>query len=216
MKVYTINGSPRKKWNTAMLLESFANGVKSVDPNAEIKTINVYDYQFTGCRSCFGCKLKKSPAGECVVRDDIHDLLMDVRSSDGIAFGSPVYFFDLSGQLRCFLERLLYPGSTEKPIHSAFIYTMNATEELMEQHFRHNLDCSAAFLTSNFKSEPEQIFSFDTYQRDAEQEHLYRPSRQNMDAKKVRRESHFPIDLQNAYDAGVRLAKKIQTVEKVG
>jgi multimeric flavodoxin WrbA len=209
MKIYAINGSPRKKWNTAMMLERFAEGVKSVDPTAEVKTINVYDYNFTGCRSCFGCKLKATPQGQCVIKDDIHDILADVRQSDGVVFGSPVYFLDLSGQLRCFLERLLYPGATEKPIPSAFIYTMNATEEMMEQIFRRNLDSSAGFVEGNFRSKPEQIFSFDTYQRPLENEHLYRPSRHSNEDKKLRRETEFPKDLESAYEAGVRMAKKI-------
>jgi multimeric flavodoxin WrbA len=211
--VYAVNGSPRKNWNTALLMERFNEGVKSVDPHAEVREINVYDYNFTGCKSCFGCKLKTNPKGQCVIRDEVHDILADIRKSDGIVLGSPVYFFDISGQLRCFIERLLYPGASEKPIHSTFIYTMNATEELMEQHFRYILDSSAAFFEGNFQSKPEQIFSFDTYQRVAEKEYLYRPSRSNMEEKKTRRETEFPKDLERAYEAGIRLAKKIQASE---
>lgn len=48
-KVYAINGSPRKKWNTAILLEHALKG-------AETELIHLYDLDFKGCRSCFACK----------------------------------------------------------------------------------------------------------------------------------------------------------------
>lgn len=212
MKIYAINGSPRKKWNCALLLESFINGVKSVEPDAEVKMINVYDYNFTGCRSCFGCKLKTNPVGVCAIKDDIYELLQDVRTSDGIVFGAPVYFGDVSGQLRCFVERLLYPGNFPKVLPSAFLYAMNATEEMMEGMFRHNLNTFASFVGHNFKSQPDQVFSHDTYQRDAEREHLYRPSHSDMNAKKLRRETQFPHDLEAAFQAGVKMVNKINEV----
>ena len=53
MKIMLINGSPRKNCNTAQLLKAFEEGVRSAAPDAEIKTIYLYDYLYTGCKSCF-------------------------------------------------------------------------------------------------------------------------------------------------------------------
>lgn len=55
MKVYAINGSPRKNKNTATLLKKALEGVKASSPNEEIETeiINLYDLNYTGCKSCF-------------------------------------------------------------------------------------------------------------------------------------------------------------------
>lgn len=55
-KIYIINGSPRKQWNTAQMCESFAKGAK--DNGADVEIAHLYDIDFKGCRSCFSCKLK--------------------------------------------------------------------------------------------------------------------------------------------------------------
>lgn len=208
MKIYAINGSPRKKWNSAQLLEKFVEGVRSVEPEAEVEFIHVYDYNYTGCRSCFGCKRLNAKPLECVIRDDIHDILIDIRNSDGFIIASPIYFFDLSAQVKAFLERLMYPGVSEKPLPIALIYTMNATETQMEELMRHQINTTKKFLTNNFKIEPEEVFAFDTLQRDHNE--LYKKGHTDMEAKANRRKIQFPIDCQNAFDAGVRMANKIK------
>ena len=56
MKVIAINGSPRKNFNTAELIKSVGKG--AANQGAEVETINLYDIdKYTGCISCFGCKL---------------------------------------------------------------------------------------------------------------------------------------------------------------
>lgn len=112
MKVYAINGSPRKNKNTATLLQKALDGVKEAAKDKEIETeiINLYDYNYTGCKSCFACKrLEGKSYGKCAVKDDIQEVLEKVSQADGIIFGSPVYFLDITGQLRSFIERLLFP-----------------------------------------------------------------------------------------------------------
>ena len=51
MKVIAINGSPRKKWNTATLLEKALEGAET--EGAETEIIHLYDLNFKGCKSCF-------------------------------------------------------------------------------------------------------------------------------------------------------------------
>jgi multimeric flavodoxin WrbA len=59
MKVIALNGSPRKKWNTATLLKHAVDGAAS--NGAETELIHLYDYNYKGCISCFACKVKRSP-----------------------------------------------------------------------------------------------------------------------------------------------------------
>lgn len=74
MKVYAINGSPRKSWNTAMLLENALKGAAA--QGAETELIHLYDLNFKGCTSCFGCKLKGGKSyGKCAMRDDLTPVL---------------------------------------------------------------------------------------------------------------------------------------------
>ena len=54
MKILAINGSPRKTWNTAQMLESALAGCR--DAGAETKLVHLIDLNFKGCISCFGCK----------------------------------------------------------------------------------------------------------------------------------------------------------------
>jgi multimeric flavodoxin WrbA len=56
MKVMAFNGSPRKKWNTATLLEKALEGAAS--QGAETELIHLYDLDFKGCISCFAYKTR--------------------------------------------------------------------------------------------------------------------------------------------------------------
>ena len=60
MKVIAVNGSPRKKWNTATLLERALEGAAS--KGAETELVHLYDLDFKGCVSCFACKMIDGPS----------------------------------------------------------------------------------------------------------------------------------------------------------
>ena len=112
MKDYAINGSPRKNKNTATLLQKALDGVKEATKDKEVETeiINLYDLNYTGCKSCFACKrLGGKNYGKCAINDDIYEILEKISQADGLIFGSPIYFSNITGQLLAFLERLLFP-----------------------------------------------------------------------------------------------------------
>lgn len=70
MKIIAINGSSRKKWNTATLLEKALEGAAT--QGAETELIHLYDRDFKGCSSCFACKLKGGKSyGKCAMKDDL-------------------------------------------------------------------------------------------------------------------------------------------------
>ncbi len=56
MKVMAINGSPGKTWNTATLLQKALKGAASQGSDPEL--VHLYDLAFTGCTSCFACKIR--------------------------------------------------------------------------------------------------------------------------------------------------------------
>lgn len=115
------------------------NGIRDIIPDAKVKKLYVYDYNYTGCISCYACKrMNGKSCGKCGKKDDISGLLFEVSRAEGIVIGSPVYFHDIPGQLRSLMERLLYPylvygkeyySIAPCKMPTAFIYTMNATEE---------------------------------------------------------------------------------------
>lgn len=58
MKALFINGSPRKNFNTAQLIDEAMRGAQ--DAGADVERINLFDYEFTDCRECYACKIKNS------------------------------------------------------------------------------------------------------------------------------------------------------------
>ena len=111
MKVMAVNGSPRKKWNTAMLLEKVLEGAASQGAKTEL--IHLYDLNYKGCRSCFACKTKGGKSyGRCAAQDDLTPLLKKIEQTDALILGSPIYFGTVSGQMRSFMERLMFPYMT--------------------------------------------------------------------------------------------------------
>ena len=106
-RIIGINGSPRKDRNSARLLDSALSG--AADSGAEVRRIDLYDLSYTGCRSCFACKLLGSPTfGRCAVNDDLKPVLEDILSSDGLIISSPIYFGSAPGMVRSF-SSTIYP-----------------------------------------------------------------------------------------------------------
>lgn len=210
MKVTVINGSPRKKWNTSQVLEQFIAGMRSTDSTLEIKEIHVYDYNYTGCRSCFACQMKRfeGQPKECRVKDDIHDLLVEARQSDAIVLGSPIYYLDVTAQVKAFLERLMYPGYDGKPMPAAFLYTMNAPEFMYDIAVKHSVEIISSYWKMNFGATPRIINYYDTWQRDKED--LYLPNGQPAEAKKERHDNIWNDELKRAFDEGIKFVRDIK------
>jgi multimeric flavodoxin WrbA len=207
MKIYALNASPRKGWNSDEMLESFINGVKETNPDIEIEKVNIYDLDYKGCRGCYACQLKVTEDGQCLFRDGAYDLLRGIKSSDGLVFAAPVYYFDVPSQMRAILERLFYPGGSEREIPVATIYTMNQKPEKMEKYFKQHLDDIAFFFRNQFKTEPEQLYIYNTL-------HWKNPEKYKftMDSymdKTKNRELNNSANRQSCHDAGVRFAKRV-------
>ncbi len=211
MKVIAFNGSPRKKWNTATLLNKALEGAAA--QGAETELIHLYDLNFKGCVSCFSCKMKGGKSyGKCAVKDDLTTVLARVGEAGAIILGSPVYLGTVSGEMRSFMERLIYPYLTytdppqslfPKRINTGFIYTMNATgqqKELFGQHFLIN-----EMLMGLIFGNTESLYSFDTYQFEDYSKVV--AERFDPEQKARRRKEVFPKDCEKAFDLGARLAK---------
>lgn len=195
------------------MLDSFLEGVNVTAPDAEIEVVYLYNYLYTGCKSCFACQLtvNRDDLG-CRVKDSIAELLKDTFHADGIVFASPIYYLNVTAQLRAFWERLLYPGHSPKKIPTAVIYTMNMTAE-QEQHYAASpLQTIDMYLTDCFGMPPETIHSYNTFQFN-DCPALNEAFRKTAEEKKKRRETQFPIDLQNAFCAGTHMVNRIRANE---
>jgi len=174
MKVLAFNGSARKKWNTATLLQHALNGAASKGAKTEL--IHLYDLEYKGCISCFACKtIGGKSYGRCAVKDDLAPIFKKVEKADAIILGSPIYYGNVSGEMKSFMERLLFPFTEysvnyaslfPRKIKAGFIYTMNVPEDMMRQiGYDQQFNLHQATLQRIFGSS-EYMCSFDTYQFD--------------------------------------------------
>lgn len=213
MEAIAVNGSPRKEWNTATLLEHALGGCGS--EGAKTEMVHLYDHAYQGCISCFECKrIGGKSYGRCGVRDELSPLLDRASGADVLILGSPFYFHTETGEMRSFMERLFFPYLSytldhasifPRKIATALIYTMNISEEEMAAfHQDTSVAASRAIMTKIFGS-CEVLLCTDTYQFGDYSEYL--STAWDPGAKARRREEVFPRDCQRAYELGVGLAK---------
>ncbi len=104
MKTIILNGSPRKNWNTAQILQSAQKGAASA--GAETEYIDLYDLTYTGCRSCMACKRKGAERCHCFWKDDLSPVIDRIFAADALFVGSPIYLGDITSQVHALIERL--------------------------------------------------------------------------------------------------------------
>lgn len=68
---------------------------------AAITGLSLKDYRVSPCRGCDECH----KTGQCVQRDDFQTLARAISNSDGIVLASPMHFFNVSAQMKAFVDR---------------------------------------------------------------------------------------------------------------
>ena len=101
-KIVILNGSPRKKGNTSALVQAFTRGAESSGHTVTEFFLSGMDIH--GCKGCFGGH--SSRECPCVQRDDMDKIYPAVRDSDVVVLASPLYYWNMSGQLRTAVDRL--------------------------------------------------------------------------------------------------------------
>lgn len=101
MKITTILGSPRKKGNTATVLNLFE---EMVNGHLDVERINISNNAVRGCLGCDACQ-KVSDQPGCVQKDDFKEIIEKIIESDIVVYASPVYVWDFSAQLKALIDR---------------------------------------------------------------------------------------------------------------
>jgi multimeric flavodoxin WrbA len=220
MRVIAINGSPRKKWNTATMLEKALEGAAS--EGAETEIIHLYDFNFKGCTSCFACKLKDGKSyGKCAMKDELTHVLEKLKDADAVILGSPIYLGNSTGEMRSFMERYIFPylvysenprSLYPKNIPVGYIYTMGINMVRLDSFGISKLIELNEMLATRIFGYSESLCSTDTYQFDDYSKYvapMFDPV-----AKAKRREEVFPLDCEKAFEMGKRFVRR-QKVEEV-
>lgn len=107
MRVLVINGSPRKNGNVAKMLHSVSDNIKGAD----IHWFDVNDLNVHPCTGCMRCR----KTGRCVLPDDDgHMIANEVEHCDAIILGTPVYWGNMSGQMKLVFDRIV-PSMMDEP-----------------------------------------------------------------------------------------------------
>lgn len=210
MKTIIINASPRKNWNTAQLLKEAQKGAESV--GAETEYIDLYDLNFSGCRSCLACKLKNGKHPGCAWKDDLSPLIERILQADSLIIGTPIYFGEPTVPFRALMERLIFCTMPYEEgtyfvgnVNVGFVYTMNAPQSYYEGNLKPYLTSIEHLFKLGLHGETCSYASCDTLQ--VKNYSLYDMAYFDEEHKKQVRETQFPRDLQEAFGLGAKLGK---------
>ena len=120
-KILIVSASPRKNSNSEAL--AFAEGAKGAGHQVDFVSLRGKDVNF--CRGCFVCQEKL----RCVIRDDADAICQQALTADVLVFATPIYYYEMSGQLKTLLDRLnpLFPS--DYAFRDVYLMTAAAEDE---------------------------------------------------------------------------------------
>ena len=98
-KVLVISTSLRNHSNSHAMAEAFARG--AMESGNEVELISLQDKDIRFCRGCLACQ----KTGKCVINDDAPAIVAKMHDADVIAFATPIYYYEMSGQMKTLLDR---------------------------------------------------------------------------------------------------------------
>lgn len=122
-KVLIITSSLRQRSNSDALAEAFARG--AADAGNEVETVTLKGKELHFCRGCLACQQTK----KCVIADDAPAIVQKMYEADAIAFATPIYYYELSGQLKTLLDRSNPLFTTDYHFRDIYLLTSAAEDE---------------------------------------------------------------------------------------
>ncbi len=103
--VIVISTSLRQGSNSDMLADKFVEGAKAAGHDVEKISLTGKNIQF--CKGCLACQ----QLGRCVINDDVNDIMARVLKADVVAWATPIYYYEMSGQMKTLIDRMnaMYP-----------------------------------------------------------------------------------------------------------
>ena len=122
-KVLIVSTSHRAYSNSESLARAFAEGAQAAGHETEVISLRGKTVNF--CKGCFVCQEKL----RCVIRDDADEICQKALHADVLVFATPIYYYEMSGQLKTLLDRLnpLFPS--EYAFRDVYLLTAAAEDE---------------------------------------------------------------------------------------
>lgn len=122
-KVLVISTSLRQHSNSDALAEEFMRGAKEAGHEVEKITLRGKDIRF--CRGCLACQ----NTGKCVIKDDMLPIIQDMHDADVIAFATPIYYYEMCGQMKTLLDRANPLYGSDYRFRDIYLFTAAAEDE---------------------------------------------------------------------------------------
>ena len=116
MKITVLTGSPRRKGNSNFLADNFVKGAE--EAGHSVFRFDCAVHKFGGCLGCNACGMN----GECVQKDDFELVRPHLIEADMVVFVSPMYYFNVSEQLKCAIDRFYAINGTIKGAHKKAMF----------------------------------------------------------------------------------------------
>ena len=121
-KVLVIETSLRPNSNSDALAAEFARGAEEAGNDVSVVSLKGKTINF--CRGCNACQ----KTGKCVQSDDAAAIVDAVRESDVLCFATPIYYYEMSGQMKTLLDRLNPLFAGDYSFRNVYILTSGAEE----------------------------------------------------------------------------------------
>lgn len=104
--VLVLSTSLHHNSNSEILAQKLTEGIK--DAGNQVEYISLKDKKISFCVGCLACQTTQ----KCVIKDDAVAIAEKVKNADSIVFATPIYYYEMSGQMKTLLDRLnpLYPS----------------------------------------------------------------------------------------------------------
>ena len=122
-KVIVISTSLRRGSNSDMLADRFVEGAKAAGNEVEQISLTGKNIQF--CKGCMVCQ----KLGRCVINDDVNDIMSKVLKADVICWATPIYYYEMSGQMKTLIDRMNAMYEQEYQFRDVYLLTTAAEDE---------------------------------------------------------------------------------------
>lgn len=121
-KVVVLSTSLRTNSNSELLAKSFVEGARSTGNEVDYISLKNKDIRF--CIGCLACQ----KTGNCVIKDDVADIMDSVLNADVVVWATPIYYYEMSGQMKTLIDRLNPMYSKDYKFRDVYLLATAAEE----------------------------------------------------------------------------------------
>ena len=121
--VLVISTSLRARSNSDILTERLVAGAK--DAGHQVEQISLKGRAIGFCKGCMACQKTQ----KCVIKDDAVAIAEKVKNAETLVFVTPIYYYEMSGQMKTLLDRMNPLYTAEYRFRSVYMLSVAAEDE---------------------------------------------------------------------------------------